>query len=45
VKTVYAWIEAERLGGCIRQRGKHVLIWRDRAIAELFNGPQWSNTK
>jgi excisionase family DNA binding protein len=43
VKTVYAWIAAGRLDGCFRKRGKHVLIWRDRAVAELFDGATWSN--
>ena len=42
VKPVYQWIAAGRLDGCFRKRGKHVLIWRDRAIDMLFNGNSWS---
>jgi excisionase family DNA binding protein len=41
VKTVYQWIAAGRLDGAYRKRGKHVLLWRDRAIDVLFNGPEW----
>ncbi|HIF34968.1 MAG TPA: DNA-binding protein [Planctomycetes bacterium] len=43
IKTIYAWIEMGRLDGTFRKRGKHVLIWRDRALDRLFNGPEWSN--
>jgi excisionase family DNA binding protein len=42
VKTVYEWIAKGRLDGAFRKRGKHVLIWRDRAIAILFDGKEWS---
>jgi excisionase family DNA binding protein len=42
VKTIYAWIAAGRLDGCFRKRGKHVLLWRDRAIDTIFNGKTWS---
>jgi hypothetical protein len=42
-KTIYAWIARGRLDGAFRKRGKHVLIWRDRAIELLFNGPEWRN--
>jgi excisionase family DNA binding protein len=31
VKTVYEWIAKGRLDGAFRKRGKHCLIWRDRA--------------
>ncbi len=41
--TIYLWIEDGRLDGCYRKRGKHVLLWRDRAIEIIFNGPEWSN--
>ncbi len=41
VKTIYQWIAQGRLDGAFRKRGKHNLIWRDRAIANLFNGPDW----
>jgi len=42
-KTIYSWIGKGRLDGCFRKRGKHVLIWRDKAIDLLFNGPEWSD--
>ena len=42
VKTVYEWIGKGRLNGAFRKRGKHVLIWRDRAIDLFFNGPEWN---
>jgi len=42
VKTIYQWIATGRLDGAFRKRGKHCLIWRDRAIELLFNGPEWS---
>jgi excisionase family DNA binding protein len=45
VKTIYLWIAAGRLDGSFRRRGKHVLIWRDRAIDLLFNGRDWQETK
>ena len=40
-KTVYEWIAKGRLDGAFRKRGKHQLIWRDRAIEILFNGKNW----
>ena len=43
VKTVYDWIAKGRLDGVFRKRGKHHLIWRDRALELLFNGPTWNN--
>ena len=43
VKTIYEWIAHGRLDGTFRKRGKHVLIWRDRALDILFNGPDWNN--
>jgi excisionase family DNA binding protein len=43
VKTVYEWIARGRLDGAYRKRGKHVLIWRDRAIDILFNGKDWNS--
>lgn len=42
-KTVDGWIAAGRLNGCFRKRGKHNLIWRDKVLDRLFNGPEWSN--
>jgi excisionase family DNA binding protein len=42
VKTVYLWMEDGRLDGTFRKRGKHALIWRDRAIDSIFNGKIWS---
>ena len=41
VKTIYAWIAQGRLDGSFRKRGKHCLIWRDRAIEILMNGKEW----
>jgi len=43
VKTVYDWIAKGRLDGAFRKRGKHVLLWRDRALDILFNGKDWQN--
>ncbi len=43
-KTIYEWIEKGRLDGSFRRRGKHILIWRDRAIDILFNGKNWSSS-
>ena len=40
-KTLYEWIAKGRLDGAFRKRGKHHLIWRDRAIEILFNGKDW----
>ncbi len=40
-KTIYQWIAEGRFDGAFRKRGKHNLIWRDRAIAALFNGKDW----
>jgi hypothetical protein len=45
VNTIYFWIEEGRLDGAFRKRGKHLLIWRDRAIDLLFNGETWSENK
>jgi hypothetical protein len=42
-KTIYEWIAKGRLDGAFRKRGKHVLIWRDRALDLLFNGPEWKH--
>jgi len=42
VKTIYEWMPKGRLDGAYRKRGKHALIWRDRALDVLFNGKEWS---
>jgi excisionase family DNA binding protein len=42
VKTLYEWVAKGRLDGAFRKRGKHLLIWRDRAIDTLFNGKEWT---
>ena len=39
--TLYEWIQKGRLDGAFRRRGKHHLIWRDRAIEIIFNGKDW----
>jgi predicted DNA-binding transcriptional regulator AlpA len=41
VKTMYEWINKGRLDGAFRKRGKRLLIWRDRALAILFDGKGW----
>jgi len=41
VKTIYDWLAKGRFNGAIRKRGKHCLIWRDRAIKQLFDGKEW----
>ena len=38
LNTVYSHLESGRFRGCHRRRGKHQLIWRDRALLTLFNG-------
>jgi len=43
IKTIYDWIAKGRLDGAFRKRGKHVLVWRDRAIDILFNGKEWNH--
>jgi excisionase family DNA binding protein len=40
-KTVYEWLAKGRLDGSFRRRGKHILIWRDRALDTIFNGANW----
>lgn len=42
-KTIYHWMARGRLDGAYRKRGKHCLIWRDRALALLFNGKEWTS--
>lgn len=39
--TIYFWIQQGRLDGAFRKRGKHLLLWRDKAIDLLFNAPDW----
>lgn len=41
-KTIYQWIAQGRLDGAFRKRGKHVLIWRDRAVELLMCGKEWT---
>jgi excisionase family DNA binding protein len=41
--TIYAWIAQGRLDGSFRKRGKHLLIWRDKAVDLLLNGPEWEH--
>ena len=40
-KTIYAWISSRRLDGCFRKRGIRNLIWRDKALDHILNGPNW----
>lgn len=43
VKTIYFWIAEGHLDGTFRKRGKHNLIWRDKALDLILNGPEWSD--
>jgi excisionase family DNA binding protein len=45
VKTIYEWMAKGRLDGAFRKRGKHILLWRDRAIDIIYNGKEWSNDR
>lgn len=40
-KTVYAWHAQGRLSGCARRRGKHLLIYRNGLLEQVFNGSEW----
>ena len=40
-KTISEWIRKGRLDGALRKRGKHNLIWRDRALDLIFYGKEW----
>lgn len=40
-KTLYLWIAQGRLDGAFRKRGRRHLLWRDRLIDVLLNGPAW----
>jgi excisionase family DNA binding protein len=42
-KTIYCWIEKGRLDGTFRKRGKGHLLWRDRVLDRVFNGPEWES--
>jgi excisionase family DNA binding protein len=42
-KTIYCWIEKGRLDGAFRKRGKGHLLWRDRVLDRVFNGPEWES--
>jgi hypothetical protein len=44
-KTISEWINKGRLDGTFRKRGKHNLIWRDRAIDLIFNGKEWASNE
>lgn len=41
-KTIYEWIGKGRLDGSFRRRGKGILFFRDRLIAVISNGPDWT---
>lgn len=43
--TIREWKSKGRLDGAVRNRGKHTLIWRDRALDILFNGRDWPCAK
>jgi predicted DNA-binding transcriptional regulator AlpA len=40
--TLHEWKSKGRLDGAFRKRGKLTLIWIDRAIKLIFNGPEWA---
>jgi excisionase family DNA binding protein len=42
-KTIYEWLSKGRLDGAYRRRGKHVLLWRDRALQILFGCKEWTD--
>ena len=42
-KTIYEWLSKGRLDGAYRRRGKHVLLWRDRALQILSGGKEWTD--
>lgn len=42
-KTIYFWIERGRLKGACRKRGKGHMLWRDRVLDRVFNGPDWED--
>ncbi len=44
-KTIYEWVGKGRLEGAFRKRGKHILVWRDRALEVLFNGKEWTDAR
>ena len=39
---MYEWMASGRLDGAYRKRGKHALIWRDKALDILFTGKEWT---
>jgi excisionase family DNA binding protein len=45
VKTIYEWMSKGRLDGAYRRRGKHALIWRDRALDIILNGKEWADER
>ncbi|MCZ7647974.1 MAG: helix-turn-helix domain-containing protein [Planctomycetota bacterium] len=40
-KTILVWSSKGHLSCCARKRGKHLLIFRDKFLEMLFNGPDW----
>jgi hypothetical protein len=41
VKSIHHWIAQGHFDGAFRKRGKHVLIWRARALDLLLKGKDW----
>jgi predicted DNA-binding transcriptional regulator AlpA len=39
--TIYFWIQQGHFHGAVTKRGKRRMFWRDRAVAALFDGPEW----
>src|SRR5262245_49669154 len=42
--TIYFWTQQGHFAGAVVKRGKRQLFWRNRTVAALFNGPDWSET-
>lgn len=40
--TIYHWLRLGRLDGTFRSRGKGHLLWRNKAIEKILNGPNWA---
>jgi hypothetical protein len=41
-KTISDWVAKGRFDGTFRKRGKRNFFWRDRAIFQVFNEPDWT---
>lgn len=41
--TIYFWTQQGHFAGGVKKQGKRQLFWRNRAVAALFNQPDWSD--